>query len=70
LREDATKDEFEARMDNLRELKNVASTYNGMDARDSLSQFLEEVSLITDMDQKDKEEKSDFVTLMTIHTSK
>lgn len=70
LREDATKDEFEARMDNLRELKNVASTYNGMEARDSLSQFLEEVSLITDMDQKDKEEKSDFVTLMTIHTSK
>lgn len=68
LRDDATKDEFEARMDNLKELKNVASTYNWMDPRDSLAQFLEEVSLLTDMDNKD--DGSNFVTLMTIHTSK
>ncbi len=70
LRDDATKDEFDAKIDNIRELKNVTSTYNGMDPRESLSQFLEEVSLITDMDHKEKEEKTDFVTLMTIHTSK
>lgn len=68
LKEDATKDEFEARMDNLKELKNVASTYNGMDPRESLAQFLEEVALLTDMDNKD--DGSNFVTLMTIHTSK
>lgn len=68
LKDDATKDEFEARMDNLKELKNVASTYNWMDPRDSLAQFLEEVSLLTDMDNKD--DGSNFVTLMTIHTSK
>lgn len=68
LRDDATKDEFEARLDNLKELKNVASTYNGMEPRDSLAQFLEEVALITDMDSKDS--GSNFVTLMTIHTSK
>lgn len=68
LKDGATKDEIEARMDNLKELKNVASTYNGMDPRDSLAQFLEEVSLLTDMDNKD--DGSNFVTLMTIHTSK
>lgn len=69
LREDATKDEFDARIDNINELKNVASTYNWMDPRDSLSQFLEEVSLVTDLENKNNE-ASDFVTLMTIHTSK
>lgn len=68
LKDDATKEEFEARIDNLRELKNVASTYNGMDPREGLAQFLEEVALLTDMDNKDDE--SNFVTLMTIHTSK
>jgi superfamily I DNA/RNA helicase len=39
-----------------------------MDPRESLAQFLEEVALITDMDSKD--ERSEYVTLMTIHTSK
>jgi superfamily I DNA/RNA helicase len=34
-----------------------------------LSQFLEEISLLTDMDIKD-EEKKDYVTLMTMHSSK
>lgn len=69
LKDDATKEEYEARIDNLRELKNVASTYNGMDPRESLAQFLEEVALITDMDSKDAS-GNNFVTLMTIHTSK
>ena len=39
-----------------------------MEPRESLAQFLEEVALITDMDSKD--ERSEYVTLMTIHTSK
>jgi DNA helicase-2/ATP-dependent DNA helicase PcrA len=50
------------------ELITVASQYNGMEPRESLSQFLEEVALITDMDTKD--DREEFVTLMTIHTSK
>jgi superfamily I DNA/RNA helicase len=40
-----------------------------MEPRDSLSQFLEEVSLVTDLENKN-EGQSDYVTLMTIHTSK
>jgi superfamily I DNA/RNA helicase len=39
-----------------------------MEPRESLSIFLEEVALITDMDKND--ERADYVTLMTIHTSK
>jgi len=39
-----------------------------MEPRESLSTFLEEVALITDMDSKD--DREEYVTLMTIHTSK
>jgi superfamily I DNA/RNA helicase len=39
-----------------------------MSPEESLSLFLEEVALLTDMDTKD--ERNDYVTLMTIHTSK
>ncbi len=68
LRVDFSKEEAESKLDNLVELQNVASEFSGMDPRESLATFLEEVALITDMDTKD--ERSDYVTLMTIHTSK
>lgn len=61
-------EEKQAKKDNIDELINLATEYNWMWNRESLSQFLEEVSLLTDMDKK--EEKPDYVTLMTIHTSK
>ena len=63
-----SKEEQQSKKDNIEELVNVASEYNGMEPRESLTTFLEEISLLTDMDSKD--ERSDFVTLMTIHTSK
>lgn len=69
IKDDSSRDEYEARIENLKELKNVATTYNWMDPRDSLNQFLEEVALLTDLDNKDKD-LQDVVTLMTIHTSK
>ena len=61
-------EEKQAKKDNIDELINLATEYNWMWNRESLSQFLEEVALLTDMDKK--EEKPDYVTLMTIHTSK
>ncbi len=61
-------EEAQEKLDNLDELINVASEYNGMEPVQSLATFLEETALITDMDTKD--ERSDYVTLMTIHTSK
>ncbi|MDQ7022286.1 MAG: 3'-5' exonuclease [Candidatus Gracilibacteria bacterium] len=68
LTEGLSQEEKDAKQDNIDELINVASEYNGMEPRESLSTFLEEVALITDMDKKD--ERQDYVTLMTIHTSK
>lgn len=68
LREWFSSEEFDSKMDNIKELINLASEYDNMDPRDSLEQFLEEVALITDMDYKD--ETSDYVSLMTVHTSK
>lgn len=61
-------EEKTAKLENIDELVNVATEYNWMDPRESLAQFLEEVALITDMDKND--ERPDYVTLMTIHTSK
>lgn len=61
-------DEAQAKKENIDELISVASEYSGLWARESLAQFLEEVALLTDMDTKD--ERADYVTLMTIHTSK
>jgi DNA helicase-2/ATP-dependent DNA helicase PcrA len=68
LTEWLNQDEKDAKLDNIDELINVSTEYNGMEPRESLSTFLEEVALITDMDKKD--ERADYVTLMTIHTSK
>jgi len=62
-------EEKQAKKDNIDELINLATEYNWMWNRESLSQFLEEVALLTDLDKEDKE-KQDYVTLMTIHTSK
>ncbi|MDP2090850.1 MAG: 3'-5' exonuclease [Candidatus Gracilibacteria bacterium] len=66
--EGLSKEEKESKLENIDELVNVATQYNGMEPRESLAIFLEEVALITDMDKND--ERSDYVTLMTIHTSK
>jgi DNA helicase-2/ATP-dependent DNA helicase PcrA len=63
-----SKEEKDGKLENIDELINVATEYNWMESRESLWVFLEEVALITDMDSKD--ERADYVTLMTIHTSK
>jgi len=63
-----SQEEKDSKLENIDELVNVATEYNGMEPRESLAIFLEEVSLITDMDTKD--DRSEYVTLMTIHTSK
>lgn len=68
ITQDLSEEETQSKKDNIDELVNVASEYNGMEARESLATFLEEVALITDMDSKD--DREDYVTLMTIHTSK
>lgn len=62
-------DEGAARMENISELKSTMAEYMDNAGEDySLSGFLEEVSLFTDIDKLD--ESSDAVTLMTVHSAK
>lgn len=68
LKGDYTEAEYEAKIENINELINVLSTYDGMEPRVALEQFIDEVSLLSELDGVNDE--SDYVTLMTIHTAK
>lgn len=68
LKSQFSQDEYDSKKENLTELQNVASEYNGLSPREWLSLFLEEVALISDLDKADINQ--DYVILMTIHTSK
>jgi len=68
VRSQFSDDEYTSKIENLTELKNVASEYEWLSPRESLSLFLEEVALISDLDNA--AEDHDSVTLMTIHTAK
>lgn len=60
--------EGEARCENIAELISVAQKYNKLEAGISLNIFLEEVSLISDIDTMDDDNNA--VTLMTVHSAK
>ncbi len=60
--------EAAARIDNLKELASALVEYEQRSESPSLSGFLEEVALISDLDKLD--ESAGFVTLMTIHSAK
>jgi len=60
--------ENRGRIENIMELKSNIAEYSSRAAEPSLEGFLEEISLITDIDRYD--ENADAVTLMTIHSSK
>lgn len=60
--------EGEARLENAAELISVASKYDKLEPGISLNVFLEEIALISDLDQL--EEKENAVTLMTLHSAK
>jgi DNA helicase-2/ATP-dependent DNA helicase PcrA len=60
--------EGESRIENIEELVSVALKYDALDSGVSLNIFLEEVSLIADIDTVNDEENS--VTFMTVHSAK
>lgn len=69
LGESDTEDELEARQENIEELINKVITYEeNCEGEPSLSEFLEEVSLVADIDNLD--ESNDRVVLMTLHSAK
>ncbi|MCT4616708.1 MAG: UvrD-helicase domain-containing protein [Candidatus Gracilibacteria bacterium] len=71
LRANFGSDEVLSKIENIDELVNQASKFDGMDTQEALDTFLEEVALLTDLDRQAAEGVEDnFVTLMTLHTSK
>ncbi len=60
--------EAQGRIDNIRELKSSIVEYCERTAEPTLGGFLEEISLLTDVDRYDEE--ADAVTMMTMHSAK
>ncbi len=58
----------EERWENIQELRAVTAQYDQLKTEHALPSFLEDVALITDVDEYD--EKSDAVTLITLHAAK
>src|SRR3972149_5948681 len=58
----------EERWENVQELRSVASQYDELKPEHALASFLEDVALITDVDEYD--DKVDSVTLITLHAAK
>lgn len=71
LHEDKTVEGL-ARTENIQELLNAVKGFvEDPDREDkSIMAFLEEVALLTDVDKKEDEDEKDYVTLMTVHSSK
>ena len=65
--EDKTPD-GEARLQNIQELASVANKYEALEPGQSLSTFLEEIALISDLDKLN--DRDNAVTLMTLHSAK
>lgn len=61
-------DEGIGRLENIAELKSTMQNYMEESEEPSLSGFLEEISLYTDIDNLDQDE--DYVVLMTMHSAK
>jgi DNA helicase-2/ATP-dependent DNA helicase PcrA len=63
-----SKEDGEERWENIMELKSVAGEYDELDLKEALTEFLEKISLVSDIDELD--EKTDAVTLITLHQAK
>jgi DNA helicase-2/ATP-dependent DNA helicase PcrA len=61
-------EEGQARWENILELRTVARDYAGLEPETALTTFLEEVALVSDVDNLD--EQVDTPTLLTLHSAK
>jgi DNA helicase-2/ATP-dependent DNA helicase PcrA len=66
--ENETKEEVESRKENLNELMTKAAAFDEENSPASLSGFLQEVSLVADIDQLD--ESAPTIAMMTLHSAK
>lgn len=60
--------ESEARIENLQELVNVASSFEPEEEDNILGEFLQQVALVSDLDSM--EEETNNITMMTLHAAK
>lgn len=60
--------EYQTRLENIEELINKAVSFEGEHEHPDISEFLEEVALVADVDRMDDSENR--VTLMTLHSAK
>ncbi len=63
-----TKEQAEARWENVQELKTVTQKFQNLRGEEGLQAFLEDVALV--MDQDEVEESDNAVKLMTVHAAK
>ncbi|MFA7249580.1 MAG: UvrD-helicase domain-containing protein [Dehalococcoidia bacterium] len=63
------RDHADVRWENVQELRSVAAQYEEVEADSSLAAFLEEVALVSDVDDPDSDQP-DAVTLITLHSAK
>ncbi|MFH1713257.1 MAG: UvrD-helicase domain-containing protein [Candidatus Jacksonbacteria bacterium] len=64
----SAEENFEERLENIKELKTVAQRFSDFPGADGLRSFLEEIALMADIDALD--ERQNAVTLMTVHAVK
>jgi DNA helicase-2/ATP-dependent DNA helicase PcrA len=67
--EKSDRDHAEVRWENVQELRSVAAQYEEVEADASLATFLEEVALVSDIDDPTADQP-DAVTLITLHAAK
>jgi DNA helicase-2/ATP-dependent DNA helicase PcrA len=63
-------EEGEERLGNVEELRSKAANYDELAPENALASFLEDVTLVQDVDQLDEGGRSDAVTLITLHAAK
>ena len=68
LLEAVKSDENESRIENIKELQGAVAEYERLNPEGTITDFLENVALITDLDGMDA--RNNMVTLMTLHAAK